>query len=363
MALGQRAVGLQRVLEPADSDDRQVHGPAQRGGDEQCVARRHRHGRLDHEQVGGGDADRDVDVVDLSARLHHPGQFHRLVEGGAAFDQLVAAEPDTQRHVPADGLADGGDDLAEQPRPVVQRPAVAVGPEVRRRGQERPHDRRMRALQLDAVEAALPAVPGDQRVPGDDLGDLPWGEALGDLAEQRVGNGRGRPHRHPRVHAGGLAAVVVDLGEDRGAVPVHGFGDAPVAGDDGGVEAVDELLVRPVRRMGGVLLGDDQSGAAGGPSRVVGHVLVGGEPALGEVGEVGGEDDPVLRPDRPELDRGEQVAVAAAGTHRPASSNSARADATGSVRFVPTGERCAWVRGIGRESSSMTARRASSSAS
>ena len=40
VALGQGPLGLQRVLEPADADDRQVDRAADRGGDEQRVARR-----------------------------------------------------------------------------------------------------------------------------------------------------------------------------------------------------------------------------------------------------------------------------------------------------------------------------------
>ena len=66
---------------------------------------------------------------------------------------------------------------------------------------------------------------------------------------------------------------MVDLGEDRHPVTVHRLGDPPVAGDHVTVEAVDQLLVGPVGRMGGVLLGDDQPGAAGGSLRVVGGVL------------------------------------------------------------------------------------------
>ena len=46
----------------------------------------------------------------------------------------------------------------------------------------------VRALQFDAVEAALGAVLGDERVAGDDLVDLGVGDGLGHLAEQRVGD-------------------------------------------------------------------------------------------------------------------------------------------------------------------------------
>ena len=55
---------------------------------------------------------------------------------------------------------------------------------------------------------------------------------------------------------------MIELGEDRYVMRVHRGGDVLVAGDDRPVEAVDQLLVRPVGGMGGVLLGDDEPDAA-----------------------------------------------------------------------------------------------------
>jgi len=92
---------------------------------------------------------------------------------------------------------------------------------------------------------------------------------------------------------------------------VHRVGDPPVAVDHRRVEAVDELLVGPVGPMGRMLLRDDQPGTAGGPGRVVGGVLLGGQAVGGVVGQVGREDDPVLHGDRPETERREEVPVAA----------------------------------------------------
>ena len=68
---------------------------------------------------------------------------------------------------------------------------------------------------------------------------------------------------------------MVDLGEDRRAMAVDRVGDASVPGNHVTVEAVDELLVRPVRRMRRVLLGDDQPGATRCSRGVVGGVLLG----------------------------------------------------------------------------------------
>ncbi len=185
----------------------------------------------------------------------------------------------------------------------------------------------MGALQLDAVEAAAHAVLGDERVAGHDLGDLVGLDCFGYLPEKRVGHRAGRPDRQPGVHARGLPAVVVDLSQDRNAVGVDGFGDPSVAGDDFGVETVDELLVRPVRGMGRVLLGDDQPGASGSPGLVIGGVLF-ARPAVlgGVVGQVGGEHDPVAQRERTDSDRGEEMPVLARPAHTGASTTAVRAE-------------------------------------
>ena len=135
------------------------------------------------------------------------------------------------------------------------------------------------------------------------------GDRLGHLAEQRIGDGRRPPDREARVHRRRLAAVVIDLGEDRHPMTVHGVGDLPVAGDDVSVEPVDQLLVRPVGRMGRVFLGDDQPGAARGSGAVVRGVLLGRQPVAGVVGEVRGEHDPVADLDRAELLRSPEIAI------------------------------------------------------
>ena len=215
-------------------------------------------------------------------------------------DELVAAEPHAEGQTRADRPAHRGDQVEQQAGAVRERPAVLVGAPVGGRREEPAHDRAVRALELDAVEAALGAPLGHVGVARHDGRDLAVVDGLGDLAEQRVGDRRRGPHRQARVHRRGLAAVVVDLGEDRRAVAVHGLGDAPVARQHVGVEPVDQLLVRPVGGVGGVLLGDDEPGTALGPLGVVGGVLLGGPAALGVVGEVRAEDDAVLHRHRPE---------------------------------------------------------------
>src|SRR5450756_2770996 len=134
----------------------------------------------------------------------------------------IRDRPDAEGQPRSDRLPDGGDDLQQQPRPVVQTAAVAVSAVVRGRGQEAAHDRGVGALQLDAVEATQRAVLGDPGVPGNNLSDLVVLDLFGYLAEQRVAHRRRRPDRQPGVHARRLAAVVVDLRENRYAVLVDG---------------------------------------------------------------------------------------------------------------------------------------------
>ena len=309
VALGQRSFGLQRVLEPTDTDDGEVDRLAECTRYEHRIARRDVHACLDHEQARRCHADRGVDVVDLARGLDDPGDLDRIVDRGAALDQFVATDAYAEREPVADHVTHGGDDLGEQSGAVLHRPAVLVGAPVGGGGQESAHDRRVAALQLDAVEATLGTVLGHERVAGDDLVDLGAVDRLRYLAEQRVGHGRWRPHRQAREHRGRLSAVVVDLSEDRCAMSVHGVGDPPVAGDHVAVEAVDQLLVRPVGGMGRVLLGDDQPGSAGGAGRVVRRVLFGGLAVTCVVREVGAEDDAVAGSDRPQLEGGPQIPV------------------------------------------------------
>jgi hypothetical protein len=150
---------------------------------------------------------------------------HRVVDGGAALDQLVAADAHTEREAVADHLAHGGHDLGEQAGAVDERAAVLVGAPVGGGRQEAAHDRRVAALQFDAVEAALGAVLGDERVAGDDLLDLGVVTAFGTSRNSGSATADGRPHGQAREHRRRLAAVVVDLGEDRHPVAVHRVGD------------------------------------------------------------------------------------------------------------------------------------------
>ena len=184
-------------------------------------------------------------------------------------------------------------------------------------------DRNPRTMEECEHCSSMPSKPPSMQCPatcavaGHDLGDLMPFHGLGDLAEHRVRHRARRPHRQPGEHRRGLPAVVVELREDRHAVVVRRRGHLLVAGDDLAVEAVDQLLVRPVGGVGRVLLGDDQADAARRACRVVVGVLLGRKAVLGVVGQVRGEHDPVADHHRPDPQRREQVPVPAGPAHRP----------------------------------------------
>ena len=188
VSFGERALGLERILEPTDAYHRQVDRLADRGRDVHRVARRDVHRCLDHEQARRRHTDRRVDVVDLARGLDHPRDADRVVDRRAVIDQFVTADPHTERQPGADDPPDGGHDLDHDPRPVLETPAVGIGALVGGRREEAAHDRRVRALELDPVEAALRAVLGDHGVAGHDRVDLVHRDRLGHLAEQRVGD-------------------------------------------------------------------------------------------------------------------------------------------------------------------------------
>ena len=139
--LGQRPLGLQRILEPADAHHRQVDSLAERTGDEQRISGRDVHAGLDHEQARRRHPDRGVDVVDVSGGLDDAGDLDGVVDGGAALDELVAADAHAQCQPVADHPANRCHDFREQPGAIGETAAVCVGAPVRGGRQEAAHDR------------------------------------------------------------------------------------------------------------------------------------------------------------------------------------------------------------------------------
>ena len=78
---------------------------------------------------------------DLAGRLHHLGNRNRFINGGATFDQFVAAEANAESKGGAQRLADRVDDLEKYPRPELQRSTVPVLAGVGCPTQKPPHNR------------------------------------------------------------------------------------------------------------------------------------------------------------------------------------------------------------------------------
>ncbi len=74
---------------------------------------------------------------------------------------------------------------------------------------------------------------------------------------------------------------------------MNGVGDPLVSLDRFGPIARNHLLVRSIRRMRRVFLGDDQTRTAAGPRLVVARVLLRRQPVLRVIGQVCGEHDPI----------------------------------------------------------------------
>ena len=293
VALGQGSLGLQRILEAPDTHHGQIYRFANGAGDEHRVAGRNVHARFDHEQACRSDTNGGVDVIDLTGCFDDLRDLHGFIDGGAAVDEFVAADAHAECEAITDDTTNGMHDVDQEARPVLQRAAIVVGALVGGGRQESTHDGRVAALQFDAVEAALGAMLGHQRIASNDLVDLSERHGLGNLAEQRIGHWRRGPHGKPAEHAAGLPTVVVDLSKDRRAVAMHGVGDRAVAGDDIAVETVDELLVRPVGGVGRVFLGDDQARSTCSARGVIRSMLLSGFAVERVVGEMRAEHNAV----------------------------------------------------------------------
>ncbi len=197
---------------------------------------------------------RHVDSVEPGAG-REAGDRDRVLERLAAFGaHLVAVDPGPERVPVAHGLADGGDHLEQEARPLLDRSAVAVAAVVRRGREELVDEVAVARVELDRVHAPRPSP----RRGGGELRDDRVDVAVRHLVERDLRGGCahrrdrrlhlvGRDHRHERIEAGrarprrhlhrpsGHDVVACDLahvGElerERRPVAVRGVGEAPDA--------------------------------------------------------------------------------------------------------------------------------------
>ena len=246
----------------------------------------------------------------MARRLDEPGDFDRIVDRRAALDELVAADAHTEGEFRC---------RSRRVRPRRSRSSAVPGSPTNRRTHRcagwwpatGSHGRSTSGCTATRCRRSRPrhSARRPARSRRRSLRSRRDDTALGTSRNSGIGDGRRGPHRQARVHRAGLSAVVVDLGEDRHVMAMHRIGHLPVAGDHVAMEAVDQLLVRPIGGMCRVLLGDDQAGATRGARRVVRGVLLGRLAVAGVVGEVRAEDDSVACRDRTDRQRSPEVAI------------------------------------------------------
>ncbi len=267
LALGQHPLGQGRVVDAPRGEDRQRGHRLDAGRQRDRVAERQMH-RAAHqvEVVEGGEG--EVEVVHKSGGLDPLGDLLGVLQIEAAGDELVGAQAHAQGEVGARrAFRTAVDHLEGKAHAIVEAAPVLVAAEVGERRHELPRQGAVPELQLHAVEPALANVHGR---PGEVLGDLADVldlHGLGRLPVEHVRDGRGRPHRQAGEAAAALLAVVVELGEDAGVVPVDFPGELLVAGDDLRMEGLDQVLVGPVGGVHRLLLGDDEPRAAASAGR------------------------------------------------------------------------------------------------
>ena len=105
-----------------------------------------------------------------------------------SLDLVVGGDADADRESGAGLLADGGQDLPQEPGAVLQASAVVVIAEVGGGGQELADQVAVGAVELHPVEPALLASPGGCRERLHQLVDHGLGQNLGDDADHRTGD-------------------------------------------------------------------------------------------------------------------------------------------------------------------------------
>ncbi len=159
-------------------------------------------GRLD---VGGSaPAVPDVDVDEIEGSgfgdaAHHLAQLEQVV---AALTSLLAVDADAQREGVSDAFPHGGEDLANEARPIACVATPCVLAVVQGWGQEGLRERLVGAMDLEAVHPGLRELLGGVGVGPDDLRDLVVVELVSDPP---VGlDDRHRGGRHREVQLGEL---------------------------------------------------------------------------------------------------------------------------------------------------------------
>src|SRR5216683_193056 len=130
--------------------------------------------------IGGGDHNRSLLVVASAGdtesddpEVLEPGRnLQRLLQLDSAVDKFLHTQPDEDRKTTASLRLDGEDDLPEESKAVLQRPAVRIVATVRSRREELGEEVAMPGVQFDGIEGGLAGAAGRLTEMGRDVGDL-----------------------------------------------------------------------------------------------------------------------------------------------------------------------------------------------
>ena len=247
------------------------------------------------------------DVVDEPARLQPPRDLDVLVGLDAVVAQVAAVDADAEDLVVAQPLAHPGEALEEEPHPVVEGAAPAVGAQVVHRRQELSGQVLVRRVELHTVGTRAADVASGEEVAVEQLGDLRLGHGMRELRRDRRSHVRRRPQRALRVERRHPRAAVGELHDRSAVMLVEAVGEPVEGGDDRlvvGVEVVRELRCRRVHRRA---LDDDRPDAALGPLEVVAVHRVPDDAVVRHQRLVAGEHGAVLQVQPAGVERRGQV--------------------------------------------------------
>ena len=263
-ALLEQLFSLLGVAQGVDADDGDLHRVLY-GLDEGPAPALGRIAGLYHRGRAGIDAAADVEVIDVGLQVL--GDLDAGVLVVAALDEVVAVNARADNEVRADGLADALQYAHHEAAAVLHAPAVLIRALVGVGAHELLEQVAVRAVDLDAVGAGEPGVHRGLDEEADEAVDVLDGHLAGqdgvaadDAVELDTG-GHGLP---AAVEGRGrLAAAVMELDEDLGAVAVYRVADVLHAPYLPGVvdTELDAVAVAAVGVHGGEL-GDDEPAAA-----------------------------------------------------------------------------------------------------
>ena len=130
-------------------------------------------------------------IQEVDAGFHQGGDGSRLLGIHPTLDLVIGRDADAHRETGAGLLADGSQDLPQEPGAVLQAAAVVVVAPVGGRGEELADEIAVGGVEFHPVEPALLAPPGGGGERPHNLVDHGAGQGLGNDADHGVGHRAG----------------------------------------------------------------------------------------------------------------------------------------------------------------------------